>query len=232
MNTFKTGCGWFHRKKQGFTLIELLVVVAIIAVLIALLLPALTNARESARRVVCMSNLKNLGTAFTYYLNDGNNKLPPGTGWDYVPPTNAYQYWRYWFEYLNPYTFYTQQQNKDVFSCPSDQNQNYVHISFRANFDMFRWSQAYQTPYFYPYTSITEPDRKIALAEGSSATGWMVYILPKDAASSPLAPTLGVDERHSNGANYLWMDWHVTWEPKVPPANPYWYNVPGTQGNW
>lgn len=52
----------------GFTLIEVLVVVAIIALLIAILLPSLTEAREQAKRAVCLSNLKSLGTAASAYI--------------------------------------------------------------------------------------------------------------------------------------------------------------------
>ena len=57
-------------RRDGFTLIELLVVIAIIAILAALLLPALEKARESARRAVCLSNLRQIHQGATYYFAD------------------------------------------------------------------------------------------------------------------------------------------------------------------
>src|SRR5438445_10640700 len=65
-------------RKSGFTLIELLVVIAIIAILAAILFPVFARARESARRATCLSNLKQLGTAFQMYAQDYDETYPSG----------------------------------------------------------------------------------------------------------------------------------------------------------
>jgi prepilin-type N-terminal cleavage/methylation domain-containing protein/prepilin-type processing-associated H-X9-DG protein len=65
-------------KQKAFTLVELLVVIAIIALLMAILLPAMSRAREQAKRINCMSNLKQLTLAWMNYSSGNNEKLVNG----------------------------------------------------------------------------------------------------------------------------------------------------------
>jgi len=64
------------RSRKGFTLIELLVVIAIIAILAAILFPLFAKAREAARRITCVSNLRQFGTALHLYLSENEDFMP------------------------------------------------------------------------------------------------------------------------------------------------------------
>jgi prepilin-type N-terminal cleavage/methylation domain-containing protein/prepilin-type processing-associated H-X9-DG protein len=90
-----------QRSPTGFTLIELLVVIAIIAILAALLLPALSNAKERAKRISCLSNLKQQGTALFVYVGDFNDRIPKPA---YTGLTSSLGPWATYLLYANPGT--------------------------------------------------------------------------------------------------------------------------------
>jgi prepilin-type N-terminal cleavage/methylation domain-containing protein len=120
-------------KKRGFTLIELLVVISIIAVLMSIMLPALSSARERAKRIVCGNQIKNMGNAVNVYAGEYDGKLPL-LGNDNVPNFGSDKAEKYpWRGYL-AYTLYNDIDypcglgylyeakaidNPEVFYCPS-----------------------------------------------------------------------------------------------------------------
>jgi prepilin-type N-terminal cleavage/methylation domain-containing protein len=137
------------RRASGFTLIELLVVIAIIAILAAILFPVFAQAREQARKAQCASNLRQIGVAFSLYLQDYD---------ELFLNTSNPQLWmgRYWRWPLAPYLAYSRRRDPaapanplvsvgsdaHVLICPSDP-------TARAQWDSTSYAYArcfYQSP--------------------------------------------------------------------------------------
>lgn len=118
------------RLRIGFTLVELLVVVSIIGLLLSIAVPTLARARKNAKSIVCISNLKQIGTAWQSYLSDYNDHFPFGRSdltWFYGGnhPTIANKYYGKLatdHRPLNPYigSEFRNEKRAEVFRCPFD----------------------------------------------------------------------------------------------------------------
>ena len=111
--------------RGAFTLIELLVVIAIIAILASMLLPALARSKEKARRISCVSNVKQISLAMKMYVDDNNGSYPPrmpdpdsGAAFP-CKPCRTVDWRPYAVPYLTATTNMTN-SSSSVFACPGD----------------------------------------------------------------------------------------------------------------
>lgn len=232
-------------KSRAFTLIELLVVVAIISILTAILFPVFAQAREKARAIACISNLKQIGTAILMYTedNDGTYFEIPYDAPAPTPPATLTA----WSDLLQPYI-----KNTGVFTCPDTssnedtyQNFNYptpnYHVSYAINEFMFNEDDAnplgLPTPQPHNENKLSAPAQIGMAADGRWAYSWHfcvpnasgVFASYWDQSDSQYwgygdltgpANNPSPVPHHTGGTNFVFADGHAKWNRLTIASNP------------
>src|SRR5262245_44252805 len=178
-----------HRDwKAAFTLIELLVVIAIIAILAAILFPVFAQARDRARMSSCLSNMRQIGTALTMYVQDYDETYPDllvhGSGGSRAARTYT------WRNAIRPYL-----KNVDVYACPSNPFSRGAPGVPNQNAEGWVWEPGERLPISYGMNSCT--------------TTFIAADTPQGRASPPLRlaqVTRPVDTLIICESNYPWVD--------------------------
>ena len=203
-----------HRHpRNGFTLIELLVVIAIIAILAAILFPVFAQAREKARAISCLSNMKELGTADTMYLQDYDERY---VEWRYFLPNGDKLTW---VELLQPYV-----KNKQIWICPSDELAKPIQAnqtaggssqnSFWLNAYITRWSGLDPNNSAMVSVSLPEinyPATTILATDGPANDGQHTWPGPPTEWCGTQAFCVRSETRHTGGMNTTFVDGHAKW---------------------
>lgn len=190
----------------GFTLIELMASIAIAAIILALFAPAIQKARSSARRAQCANNLRQIGLAFSLYVDEHGETFPPS-----MPSPGA----EYWLDAINKYI-----DDVNVWSCPEQKGVGfkydpingafYVSSPFAYNANIGDTHATNPDPSVYEPANLEHIRRKSETVLASDST--FVRGIPRSKYYH-LSGTFIFEpaKRHSGGDNYFFVDGHMKW---------------------
>ena len=202
-------------RERCFTLIELLVVIAIIAILGALLLPGLSSAKDSAKKINCASNLRNLNLGFMQYNMD-NSIFPPlrerATG------ALTSEIWSADIADNVGWKADGGSNRPSIFLCPSD-NANLKPRSYGRSYGMAAGIYTFAGVGSlvgigvdsFRMKMLQKPSQTLLLGERNYAWGSVDNGLAQTIRSDITADLDAIPLWHNTGANYLYCDGHVQW---------------------